>query len=228
MKEKKNVDDLTKLATYHVFIEEIGGMLEDADAQVKPLSLAFLDCDFFKKVNDTYGHNAGDEVLIDLAGHVEKSIGNKGKVFRYGGEEFVIVMPGLEKEEAFLLMEETRKTYSGKYEFTIKKKKEKCEMTISIGVSSFRIDAENEKDLLRKADEALYRAKKTGRNRVCLARDEKMVTKTSYYSQGQLMRLSKLAKDQGVGEAVLLRESLDDLLKKYLLYDKKMSKRNKK
>jgi hypothetical protein len=68
---------------------------------------------------------------------------------------------------------------------------------------------------MRKASEALYRAKVGGRNKVCLAREERMVTKTSHYAQGQLYGLSRLAKRKGVGEAVLLREALDDLLRKY-------------
>ncbi len=199
---KRNIDDLTKLPTYQKFIDDIGLAFDEAENMVKPLSLAFLDCDFFKRLNDKYGHVAGDEVLIDLAAHIRNTVAKSGKVYRYGGEEFVVLMPDLEKEEAFLLMEETRKSYAGKYEFKYEGKMKNCDMTISVGVSAFRIDAENEKDLLRKADEALYRAKESGRNKVCLARDEKMVTKTSYYSQGQLMRLSKLAKDQGVGEAV--------------------------
>jgi len=69
--------------------------------------------------------------------------------------------------------------------------------------------------VFRKASEALYRAKTGGRNRVCLAREERMVTKTSYYTQGQLAGLSRLAKREGLNEAVMLREALDDLLRKY-------------
>jgi hypothetical protein len=70
-------------------------------------------------------------------------------------------------------------------------------------------------EVVRKSEGALYRAKAGGRNRVCLSREEKMVTKTSHYTYEQLQRLSELAKKEGLGEAVLLREALDDLLKKY-------------
>jgi hypothetical protein len=69
--------------------------------------------------------------------------------------------------------------------------------------------------VLRKAEDAMFRAKTVGRNKVCLAREERMVAKLSHYTQGQLNRLSQLAKKEGVGEAVLLREALDDLLRKY-------------
>jgi two-component system chemotaxis response regulator CheY len=82
-------------------------------------------------------------------------------------------------------------------------------------VATYREDGTNAVELVRKADNALYRAKITGRNKVCLAREEKMVTKTSHYTVEQLHRLTELAKERGVGEAILLREALDDVLKKY-------------
>jgi len=76
-------------------------------------------------------------------------------------------------------------------------------------------DAQDENELLRKADQALYKAKATGRNKIVLSYEEKMSPKTSHYTLTQLERLSELAKEQGVGEAVLLREALDNLLIKY-------------
>ena len=82
-------------------------------------------------------------------------------------------------------------------------------------MASYPGDGTGDLDILRKAADAVHRAKAGGRNRVCLAREEKMVTKTSHYTQGQLQRLAKLAAAEGVGEAVLLREALDDLLAKH-------------
>ena len=87
--------------------------------------------------------------------------------------------------------------------------------TFSTGLSAYPDDGSRAQEVIRKADGAMYRAKNTGRNEVCLAIEEKMMTKTSHYTQEQLERLSKTAKAKGVGEAVILREALDDVLKKY-------------
>lgn len=88
-------------------------------------------------------------------------------------------------------------------------------MGLSIGVASCPEDGSRGDDVVRRAEEALHRAKTGGRNKVCLSRQEKMVTKTSHYTQRQLERLAQLAKQEGVGEAALLREALDDLLRRY-------------
>ena len=88
-------------------------------------------------------------------------------------------------------------------------------VTISGGVSAFPADAVDDTELIRMTDQALYRAKTTGRNKICIAQIEKMVVKTAHYPVTQLSRLSSLAKERSIGEATLLREALDDLLTKY-------------
>ena len=93
------------------------------------------------------------------------------------------------------------------------------EITISAGVAAFSVDGRSMSELLRKADQALYRAKVGGRNKARLAYEEKMVPKTSHFPQTQLERLTKLASEHGVGESELLREALDDLLVKYGVND---------
>jgi predicted signal transduction protein with EAL and GGDEF domain len=90
-----------------------------------------------------------------------------------------------------------------------------AQITITGGIAAYPIDGSSESEILRKADQALYRAKKTGRNSIRLAYEEKMAPKTSHFTLTQLERLSNLSKEEGVGEAVLLREALDDLLIKY-------------
>lgn len=89
------------------------------------------------------------------------------------------------------------------------------QITITGGIAAYPIDGSTESEILRKADQALYRAKRTGRNSIRLAYEEKMAPKTSHFTLTQLERLSSLSKGEGVGEAVLLREALDDLLIKY-------------
>ena len=90
---------------------------------------------------------------------------------------------------------------------------------ISSGVASFPMDGRTENELFRKADHALYRAKAGGRNQIRLAYEERMVPKTTHYTQTQLERLSKLAEERGVNEADLLREAMDDFLTKYGVND---------
>ena len=89
------------------------------------------------------------------------------------------------------------------------------EMTISVGIAAAFDDASRYQELMRKAESAMFRVKYAGRNKVALAREEKMVPKTSHYTADQLRRLTALSKREGVGEAILLREALDMLLKKY-------------
>lgn len=93
------------------------------------------------------------------------------------------------------------------------------QITLSAGIASYPVDGRSEAELLRKADQAMYRAKEMGGNQVRLAYEERMVPKTSHYTQTQLERLSRLSEKEGVGEAVLLREALDNLLLKYRVTD---------
>ncbi|RVU83789.1 GGDEF domain-containing protein [Leucothrix sargassi] len=126
-------------------------------------SLIILDIDHFKKINDTYGHTKGDEILAKLAHTINDSIRLSDRLFRYGGEEFIIIADGAKLENAAILAESIRKRIEHSAIFP----KEK--ITISLGIAGLE-DGQSPEDWLKSADEALYEAKRTGRNKVCLAK----------------------------------------------------------
>lgn len=169
--------------------------------------IAVFDIDYFMRVNTEYGFEVGDKVLIDVGKYFEKSIPENATIYRVAGDEFGILFRDAEKEDVFLMLEEVRKNFSLKIGT-------EDSITVTIGIASFD-DAGRYQELLRKAEGAMIRAKMKGKNRIALAKEEKMVPKTSHYTQDQLSELSKLSKREGIGEAVLLREALDMLIKKY-------------
>ena len=209
------LDVLTGLANGKGFEETLKAAVLHAQENDHPLSLGFLDIDHFKQLNDSLGHEAGD-VLIKAVGDIVQSMaGGKAIVCRYGGDEYTLIFPDMEREQAFLITEGIRGEIERQTSFSDGKKEVTTQLTITGGIAAFPIDAQDENELLRKADQALYRGKVSGRNKIVLAYEEKMAPKTSHYTLTQLERLSELAKEQGVGEAVLLREALDNLLVKY-------------
>lgn len=135
------------------------------------LSLIILDIDHFKSVNDTYGHQAGNEILIELAERLKKMVEGRGTVARYGGEEFVVLLPEVSKEAALELAEMIRQSIAN-WPFTIthsldQEKNQQVKITASIGIATAPDDAEDPLSLIRHADRALYvGAKRAGRNRV--------------------------------------------------------------
>jgi diguanylate cyclase (GGDEF)-like protein len=210
------IDELTGLSSRKVFLERFNEVLAKAKAspQETPLSLALVDVDKFKTINDQYGHVTGDNVLVTVAKVIQTYVGKDVLVGRYGGDEFVIVFPGEEREQAFLKMEQIRQGLS-QTDVVTKDEETIHGISISAGLASFPMDGRTENELFRKADHALYRAKASGRKQIRLAYEERMVPKTTHYTQTQLERLSKLAEDRGVNEADLLREAMDDFLTKY-------------
>jgi diguanylate cyclase len=125
-----------------------------------------LDLDRFKQYNDKFGHIAGDIVLRTLGMILADLFKEPGMlVCRYGGEEFSVLLPDCTRQGALELAEEARKKIA---EQTIILRREKTHITVSIGVAMFPQDAQNAKELIHKADQALYRAKEEGRNRVCM------------------------------------------------------------
>ncbi len=213
-------DDLTGLFSRKAFLEQFSGTLAQAKGsqQETPLSLGLMDVDKFKLINDQYGHITGDNVLVAVAQVIKKQVGNEALVGRYGGDEFVILFPGVEREQAFLELEHIRQVMS-RYELGVTGGSSIQGIPISAGVASFPVDGRTENELWRKADHALYRAKLGGRNQIRLAYEERMVPKTTHYTQTQLERLSRLAEEHGVNEADLLREAMDDFLTKYGVND---------
>lgn len=204
-------DRLTGLKNYECFTSEFEEMISTSQERSEDLTLAMIDIDRFMSINDEYGHPMGDEVIRAVGNHIVRNTPENAEIYRYSGDEFAVLFPDTEKEKAFLIMEKLRETFS----FNSKDGEKEINVTLSIGISSSPEDGNRITEIARKAEGALFRGKKAGRNKVCLSREEKMITKTSHYTYEQLQRLEELAKKEGMGEAILLREGLDDLLKKY-------------
>ncbi len=213
-------DDLTGLLSRKGCLEQFSQAIAAAKSSLKetPLSLALFEVDYFSKVNEQYGHVAGDNLLVVVAKSLQTHTGEHALLGRYGGDEFVIILPGEEREQAFLRMEQIRQDLS-EYKLTVSGGRTIQGIYISGGVASFPMDGRTDNELFRKADHALYRAKASGRNQIRLAYEERMVPKTTHYTQTQLERLAKLADERGVNEADLLREDMDDFLTKYGVND---------
>ena len=202
-----------------LWIASLSEAVEQAQTEDLILSLVLLDIDHFMQVNDLHGHSVGDAVIRRVAEVIRSTIPESAISARYGGEEFVVLLPGLEREQALLLAEQMRSTADAETDYVTDEKSVKLVVKLSGGVSAYPTDGRTTSEILRKADQALYRAKDTGRNKVCIAEEECMAAKTSHFTLTQLARLSRLGKEEGVGEAVLLREALDDLLIKYKVSD---------
>ena len=204
------VNDALKFPTGDAFEEEVNSILNsDAEANGEVVAIALTDCDKFDYINKDFGREEGDRVLIEAGKYIRASLPEDVKVFRIGGDEFGIIFRGtMEREDIFLLLNDMRKNYNVKTPDGV-------QQTITVGMATAFEDANRCAELIRKADGALYRAKVAGGNKVAMAKEEKMVPKTSHFTQDQLQRLAKLSKREGVGEAILLREGLDLLLKKY-------------
>lgn len=211
----KPTDPLTGMLSRQAFEATILGAIQEAEAEASPFTLALSDIDHFKDINDELGHEGGDAVLVGYA-DVLKLLGDKVILSRYGGDEFAILFPGVEREQAFLKLEGFRAEIERKTAYGNGNAPFQKSLTTSIGVAAYPIDGTEVNELFRKADAALYRAKLTGKNKIILAFEERMVPKTIHFTTTQLERLTKLSQERSVSEAVLLREALDDLLVKYM------------
>ena len=204
------VNDALQFPNGDAFEEDLNAILNsDAESNGETVAIALIDCDRFDHINKDFGGDEGDRVLIEAGTYIRDSLPEGTKVYRIGGDEFAILFRGtMEREEIFLFLNELKNNYCVKTP-------DGERQTFTIGMATAFEDANRCAELIRKADGALFRAKVAGGNRVAMAKEEKMVPKTSHFTQDQLQRLAKLSKREGVGEAILLREGLDLLLKKY-------------
>lgn len=153
------------------FLDELTGIpgrraLEDQLARLDDAyAIAMVDVDHFKGFNDSWGHEAGDEVLRMVAGHLER-VGGGGKAFRYGGEEFTVVFPGKQTRETLAALGALRKDIEQDHFIIRGTEGKELHITVSIGVADSS-DHDTPQETLGAADAALYRAKRDGRNRVC-------------------------------------------------------------
>lgn len=215
MADEHGRDTLTGLMGHDAFCEALEGALASNEPEWTPVSLIILDVDKLGEINEGYGRALGDQMLVRLARHLQACAGKDGHCFRDAADRFCVLLAGLEKERAFLMAEAARSTLAGIDDFRMSGGLGLAMPSFSAGVTCSPDDGTRLGELMRKAQGALYRAKLAGGDRVCLAKEDKMVTKTSHYTTEQLQMLSRLSKREGLGEAVLLREALDDLIKKY-------------
>ena len=163
LKDQATRDPLTSLYNRRYFEDEVHKRITKARQENGIYCVLMTDVDLFKRVNDTYGHKTGDKVLMELASTSEKALRECDIVARYGGEEFVIFLADVEAEQAYSVAERLRETVS---ELRVPSDDGRIvQFTISIGISSSKV-SDNIDTLIKTADEALYKAKQNGRNRV--------------------------------------------------------------
>ena len=167
-------DGLTEVYNRHYFNQTLPKELERAKRYKVPLSFLMVDIDYFKKFNDTQGHLAGDWALKRVSQVMIGSVRAPDMVFRYGGEEFAVVLPETHKLDATVVAERMRANVS-LTRFMDSKFMPTQQLTISIGVCAFPVDAQNLEEVIKNADTHLYSAKHLGRDRICFSSGEEEV-----------------------------------------------------
>ena len=162
---RANTDGLTGLYNHRHFHERLDHEIARGSRFGTTFSLIMLDIDLFKAYNDIHGHLAGDEILRRIAVCIQTSIRSLDIAFRYGGEEFTIILPEARLDDAHKVAERIRKTIASRTSFKAPP------ITASLGVANWPIDGVMKAEIISCADAALYRAKQTGRNRTCLSSD---------------------------------------------------------
>lgn len=202
----------SRIATKDILIKKVNEMIGDREG---PFSIVVADIDNLANINHTYSRKIGDEIIEKLISIFGNNLSESDLITRQG-DEFTILLVGKGAERSLMEMEEIRRYLSDNtFSFSDGEQQDDIYVTISSGIASWPRDAKNVIELLRVADSALFRAKKIGKNKVCLSEVESMVLKSSYFTKTQIDRLSELAKEMEKTEAFLLREALDDLFKKY-------------
>lgn len=158
-------DPLTDTGNRIAMDQTLHREIEMSRRHSQPLSLLMLDIDHFKQINDTYGHSAGDEVLKSVAASIKNQLRNVDMVFRFGGEEFLILLSNTHREAAAMVGERLR--FAAQAQDYVADGKV-IELTVSLGCSTL-LPGESAESLLRRADSALYVAKREGRNRLAMA-----------------------------------------------------------
>lgn len=164
LREEATTDGLTKCFNKKYFNDSLESEVKKSKVTGKPLTLIIFDLDFFKKLNDNYGHDAGDYVLAEKARLLREHGVRQGDIFaRYGGEEFCVLLPNTNLKQGFEIAERLRKLVE-KHEFIYDGKR--LPVTASIGVADYRQGVTNGTELFKRADSAVYKSKEGGRNQV--------------------------------------------------------------
>lgn len=166
--EKATVDNLTRLHVRRYFFQRLSELVKKARQREQPLSLLMLDLDHFKRLNDTYGHPAGDAVLRSAGKLLRSLVRNVDVASRYGGEEFAVILPDADVEVASRIGERIRAAIAA---HGFEHDGDRHSVTVSIGIASLHED-ERRDHLIKRADQALYDAKDRGRNLVAIAADD--------------------------------------------------------
>lgn len=166
--EQANLDYLTGVYNRRYFFEYLEARLPEYSKKGCGFNVALMDIDFFKRVNDTYGHDVGDEVLVTVCQRLLDTFGERFIVARLGGEEFAIALKGLDQQQAFTLVDSFRAKLAAT---PIETSKGLLEITLSTGIAVRHCD-ESIDALIHSADMGLYQAKELGRNLVCMAPDD--------------------------------------------------------
>jgi len=163
-KKMSITDELTGLYNSRHFFTRLKAEVERTDRYSHPLTLLILDLDNFKQYNDTFGHPAGDRVLAETGNIIRKSIRSTDSAYRYGGEEFAVILPESSGQESLYFAERIRKSFESEALFA--HENEGLKVTVSIGVAQY-IAGEQISDFIKRADRNMYEAKKAGKNRIC-------------------------------------------------------------
>lgn len=178
VKVEASTDALTGVANRKEFETKLAELSASADTNKSPLSLVMCDIDFFKRVNDTFGHQTGDQVIRFVASVMDRAKPEGGMVARIGGEEFALLAPQTDSKAAAAIAEQIRLAVEGKRLVRRSTNIDLGKITVSLGVSQRRANEKTSKHVER-ADEALYASKRTGRNKVTLEPPSKPVARAA-------------------------------------------------
>lgn len=160
-----NEDGLTGVYNHRYFYDALSEKINEANEANIKIAMLFIDIDYFKQYNDTYGHQAGDEVLKKIGEILKVSTRKRDIVARYGGEEFAVILPFTDEKEASIVAEDIRNNIESTH-FKGQENQPNGNLTVSIGISVYPDKAGSDIELIKSADDALYRAKFFNKNRV--------------------------------------------------------------